>query len=146
MKNEIVSVAKLACFSGRQAWSTQDAKIHPQSLSCIPLYMNASRIKFVLIFLIFTVAFIFGTVYLLAQPAESLLGAESQRGWMRAISTILSPIKIVLMGPLLALIKFLHQDPDTPPPFFLALFVFYWSILALILHFLLSKIYKRRLT
>jgi hypothetical protein len=101
--------------------------------------MIISRIKFVFLFLVFAFAFISGTVFLLDQPAESLLGTESQIGWKSAASTILSPIKIVLMGPLLPFIEFLHQDPDTPPPFFLAMFVFYWSILASILHHLLGK-------
>ena len=103
-----------------------------------------SRIKFVFLFLIFAFAFLFGTNLLLDQPPESFLGAESQVAWKSAVSTILSPIKIILMGPLLPFIKFLHQDPDTPPPFFLVAFAFYWTILALILHYLLSKIKHSR--
>ena len=102
--------------------------------------MNITRIKFVFLFLIFAAAFVFGTSLLLDQPAESLFGSESQVGWKSTVSTILSPVKIILVGPLLPFIKFLRQDPDTPPPFFLAGFAFYWIILALILHYLLSKI------
>jgi len=100
---------------------------------------NIPRIKFVFFFLVFAFAFLFGTDLLLDQPHESLLGSESQVGWKSAISTILSPIKIILIGPLLPFINFLHKDPDTPPPFFLAGFSFYWTILALILHYFLSK-------
>jgi hypothetical protein len=44
-----------------------------------------------------------------------------------------------LIGPLLPFINFLHQDPDTPPPFFLAGFAVYWTILAFGIHFLLGK-------
>jgi len=102
--------------------------------------MNISRIKFVLLFLIFAFAFLFGTNLLLDQPPESFLGSESQVAWKSAVSTILSPVKIILIGPLLPFIKFLHQDPDTPPPFFLAGFAFYWIILALVLHYLFDKI------
>ena len=102
--------------------------------------MNISRIKFVFLFLIFAVAFLFGTNLLLDQPPESLFGTESQVAWKSTVSTILSPIKIILMGPLVPFINFLHQDPDTPPPFFLVGFALYWIILALILHYLLSKI------
>jgi hypothetical protein len=102
--------------------------------------MKISRIKFVLLFLIFAFAFLLGTALLLNQPPESLLGSESQEGWKSAVSTILSPLKIILMGPLLPFIKFLHRDPDTPPPFFLAGFAFYWTILALVLYYLLNKI------
>lgn len=102
--------------------------------------MNASRIKFVFFFLIFVVAFLFGTTLVLDSPPEFLLGSESQVSWKSTVSTILSPIKIVLMGPLLPFIKFLRQDPDTPPPFFLVGFAFYWTILAIIFHYLLNKI------
>jgi hypothetical protein len=106
--------------------------------------MSISRIKFVLLFLIFAFAFLFGTIMLLDQPTESLLGSESQVGWKFTISTILSPIKIALIGPLLPFIKFLHQDPDTPRPFFLVGFTFYWTILALILHAILNKIKRSK--
>jgi len=101
--------------------------------------MNIPRIKFVFIFLIFAFAFLFGTTLLLDQPPESLIGSRSQLEWKSAVSTMLSPIKIILIGPLLPFIEFLHQDPDTPPPFFLAGFAFYWAILALILHHLLKN-------
>jgi hypothetical protein len=102
--------------------------------------MDISRIKFVFLFLVFAFAFLLGTTLVLNQPPESLLGSESQTVGKSVVSTILSPIKIVLIGPLLPFIKFLHQDPDTPPPFFLFGFAFYWTILGLILHYLLSKI------
>jgi len=101
---------------------------------------TTSRIKFVFLFLIFAFAFLFITTSLLDQPPEAFLGSESQIGWKSTVSTILSPIKIILIGPLLPFINFLHQDPDTPPPFFLAGFAFYWTILALLLHYLLGKI------
>ena len=99
-----------------------------------------SRMKFVLLFLIFAGAFVFGTTQLLNQPPESLFGSESQAAWQSAVSKILSPIKIILIGPLLPFINFLHKDPDTPPPFFLVGFAIYWTILALIIHYVVSKI------
>src|SRR5687768_8264857 len=102
--------------------------------------MTISKLKFVFLFLIFAFAFLFGTDLLLNQPAESFLGSASQEAWKSVVSSILSPIKIILIGPLLPFIKFLNQDPDTPPPFFLVGFAFYWTILALTLHYLLSKI------
>ncbi len=106
--------------------------------------MNIPRIKFVFFFLIFAFAFLFGTNLLLDQPPESFLGLESQVSWKSAVSTILSPIKIILIGPLLPFIKFLQQDPDAPPPFFLVGFAFYWTILAVSLHYLLSKLKHAR--
>jgi hypothetical protein len=106
--------------------------------------MNIPAIKFVLFFLIFAFAFLFGTDSLLDQPPESFLGSESQVPWKSRVSTMLSPIKIILIGPLLPFINFLHQDPDTPPPFFLMGFAFYWTILALVLHYLFSRIKQAR--
>ena len=106
--------------------------------------MNIPRIKFIFFFLIFAFAFLFGTNLLLDQPSEAFLGSESQTAWKSVVSTILSPVKIILIGPLLPFINFLRQDPDTPPPFFLIGFAFYWTILALFLHYLLSKIKHSR--
>lgn len=102
--------------------------------------MKISRIKFVFLFLIFGFVFLIGTILLLDQPAESLLATESQVEWQAIVSNILSPIKIILIGPLLPFINFLHQDPDTPPPFFLIGFACYWTVLAIILHYLFGKI------
>src|SRR6478752_6515462 len=105
--------------------------------------MKISRKKFVLLFVIFGFAFLFicnalfgPTVRLIPESAESFLGTESQIGWKRTVSTILYPIKIVLIGPMRPLINL----PDPPPPFLVAGFVLYWTILALIIHYLLSKI------
>jgi hypothetical protein len=106
--------------------------------------MNISRLKFVFFFMVFAFAFLFGTTSLLDQQPESFLGSATQAGWKSVTSTILSPIKIVLIGPLLPFIKFLRQDPDTPPPFFLIGFAVYWTMLALILHYFLGKIKHAR--
>jgi hypothetical protein len=101
--------------------------------------MKISRTAFVLLFLVFGFAFVFGTTSILNLPPESFLGTEAQGTWRSAISTLVSPIKIVLIGPLLPFIKILHKDPDTPPPFFLVMFAFYWAILAVVLHYLLGR-------
>lgn len=97
-----------------------------------------------MLFLVFAFAFLFGTDSLLDQPPESFFGSDSQVGWKSIASIMLSPIKIILIGPLLPFIKFLQQDPDTPPPFFLMGFAFYWTILALIIHYFLGKIRHAR--
>ncbi|WPU91477.1 hypothetical protein SNE25_19345 [Mucilaginibacter sabulilitoris] len=102
--------------------------------------MKTSRTKFVILFLVFSFAFLFGTTLLLDQPPESLVGSASQVTWKATLSTVLSPVKTILIGPLLPFIKYLHQDPDTPPPFFLAMFAFYWTILAIIIYYLVRKI------
>jgi hypothetical protein len=87
--------------------------------------MKTSRIKFVSLFVLGAFVFVTGSSWLLNEPAESIFGSGS------AAALILSPVKMILFGPLLPFIKFLHQDPDTPPPFFLAGFALYWTLLAL---------------
>ncbi|MES3005633.1 MAG: hypothetical protein V4664_01655 [Patescibacteria group bacterium] len=109
--------------------------------------MNISRTKFVVLFLVSAFAFQFISNSLLGSEVrlfpphdESFLRTESLVAWKSAISTILLPIKIVLIGPLLPYIEFLRQEPDTPPPFFLIGFIFYWTLLALIIHYFLGKL------
>jgi hypothetical protein len=104
--------------------------------------MKMPRIKFVILFLVFAFAFLVISTSLLDLPPESFLRSDSQRTWQSVISTILSPVKVVLIGPLVPFINFLHQDPDTPPPFFLIGFALYWCILAFAIHFLMGK-FKR---
>lgn len=107
--------------------------------------MKLSRTKFVSLFLVFGFAYIFATRLILNQMPASLFGSdfgsEPQAAWQSAVSTMLSPVKFVLMGPLRPLFNWmLNQDGDPPPPMLLVMFAFYWSILALVLHYFLSKI------
>src|SRR5690348_8661375 len=97
--------------------------------------MRLTRNRFVLLFLVFGYAFHFLTRFVLNQPPEALWAAPNQQPWQRHASTMLSPIKAVLIAP----INWLQQDPDPPPPFRLILFAVYWSILALGIHRLLSR-------
>jgi hypothetical protein len=97
--------------------------------------MRSTRKKFVLWFLAFGYAFHFVTKFLLNQPPEALWASPDQEAWQRLASMILSPIRVVLVGP----INWLQQDPDPPPPFRLILFAAYWSVLALGIHHLLSR-------
>ena len=97
--------------------------------------MRLTRKKFVLRFLAFGYAFHFVSKFLLNQPPEALWASPDQAAWQRYASTILSPIRVVLVGP----INWLQQDPDPPPPFRLILFAAYGSVLALGLHYILSR-------
>lgn len=97
--------------------------------------MRLTRKKFILRFLAFGYAFHFVTRFLLNQSPEALWASPNQQAWQRHASTILSPIKVVLVGP----INWLQQDPDPPPPFRLILFAAYWSVLALAIHYVLSR-------
>ena len=69
---------------------------------------------------------------------DSFLGTASPIAWKNTVSTIILPIKIVLIGPLLLSTDFLRDDP--PPPFIGIYLIFYWTILASIIHYLLGKI------
>ncbi len=111
--------------------------------------MNISRKKFVIIFIISGFAFLFITTSLLGstgprgfpQPPDSIIrtGGDSGVTWKSTVSTIILPIKIVLMGPLaLPSINFLKEDP--PPPFIGIYLIFYWTILASAIHYLLGKL------
>ena len=111
--------------------------------------MGISRKKFVILFFICGFAFLFVTTTLLGttgprgfpKAPDSVLttGSDSPIAWKRAMSKIIVPIKIVLIGPLaLPQINFLKDDP--PPPFISIYLIFYWTILASILHHLLGKL------
>lgn len=110
--------------------------------------MNISRKKFVFFFLVFGFTFLFVTTSLLGttgprgfpKSPDTLLrtGSESPLVWKRAVSTIILPIKIVLIGPLaLPQVNILKEDP--PPPFIGIYLIVYWSILASSIHYLLGK-------
>lgn len=114
--------------------------------------MDISRKKFVILFMIFGFVFLFVTTTLLGssgfggfpQPPDSLLGMDSPVAWKRTVSTIISPIKVLLIGPIaLPSIHFLEEDP--PPPFVGIYFIFYWTILASGIYYLLGKIKHFRL-
>lgn len=111
--------------------------------------MNISRTKFVILFIVAGFTFLFITTTLLGstgprgfpQPPDSILrtGSDSPVAWKSTVSTIILPIKIVLIGPLsLPQINFLKEDP--PPPFVGIYFIFYWSILALLIYYALGKL------
>jgi hypothetical protein len=106
--------------------------------------MKVSRIKFVSLFLVSGFAYILSTRLILNQMPASLFGSdfgsEPQAAWQSAVSMLLSPVKFVLMGPLRPLFNWmLNQDGDPPPPMLLVMFAFYWTILALVLHYFLSN-------
>lgn len=109
--------------------------------------MTISRKKFVILFIISGFAFLFITTSLLGttgirglpkQP-DTFLGTASEVAWKQTVTKIILPIKVVLVGPIaLPSINFLEEDP--PPPFVGLYFIFYWTILATGIHYLLSKL------
>src|SRR6266566_1145288 len=104
--------------------------------------MRISRTKFVLVFLIAAFAFMFISNALFGTEArvfpwneKSFLGTDSPIAWKSVGYKISYPVKVVLIGPFN---NVFHDDP--PPPLVGAVFALYWSILALILYYLLGKI------
>ena len=105
--------------------------------------MKISGTKFVIVFLIsaFTFQFISNSllvpeVRLFPVNGDWFPGTESPIAWKSTVSTILYPIKIVLVGPLSPLFK----GPDSAPPVLVFAFALYWTAIALVLYYLLSKI------
>jgi hypothetical protein len=110
--------------------------------------MKISRKKFVILFLLCGFAFLFiynvifrSVVRVIPQSGESFLGTESLTGWKSTVSTMLYPVKIVLLGPMLPLINL----PDPPPPFQVIGLAFYWTILALVIYYLIGKVKRPQL-
>ncbi len=102
-----------------------------------------SKTKFIMIFLISGFVFQFisnsllgSEVRLFPVNGEYFPGTGSPIVWKSIVSTILYPVKVVLLGPLLSLFEL----PDPPPPLLVIAFVLYWTLLALILYYLLDKI------
>lgn len=110
--------------------------------------MDISRRKFVILFIVSGFAFLSITTSLLGstgprgfpQSPDSVLmtGGDSPIAWKRAVSAIIAPIKIVLIGPVVPQVSFLQDDP--PPPFIGAYLFVYWILLASGSHALLDKL------
>ena len=104
-----------------------------------------SRTKFVILFLISGFIFLFMATTFLGSTGprgfpkhpDSFLETASPIAWKNTASTIILPIKIVLIGPLLLSADFLRDDP--PPPFIGIYLLFYWTILASIIHYLIGR-------
>jgi hypothetical protein len=94
-----------------------------------------TRKRFFLTFVACAFAFDVATRFLLNQPPNPVWASPEQAAWQRHASTILSPLMLVLTGP----IDWLQQDPDPPPPFRAILCVGYWTIVALLIHQLVSR-------
>jgi hypothetical protein len=108
--------------------------------------MKISRKKFVIIFLVSAFAFQFvsnsvlgAEIQLFPGNGEWYPGIGSPIAWKNMVSSIIYPVKYILIEPL----SFLGQEPDFPPPVLLIAFAIYWVVIALVLHFLFSKLFKR---
>lgn len=111
--------------------------------------MTVSRTKFVIIFIMCAFAFLFvsntlfGTgMHVFPPPPQPWLDTAAPVAWRSVGYEILLPIKVVLVGPMLATGNFLREDP--PPPFVAVVFALYWTLLSLLIYYLISKVSARR--
>lgn len=109
--------------------------------------MKISRTKFVIIFLFSAFAFQFISnsvlgpeVRLFPGNGDWFPGTGSPTGWKSTLAAVLYPVKKALIGPL----WFLTEEPDPVPPFLVLAFAFYWTVIAWVLHYLLSKVIIRK--
>jgi hypothetical protein len=104
--------------------------------------MRISRKRFIIIFLVSAFAFVFITNLLLGPIVNGTWfpGTDSPIAWKRNLAAIIYPIKVVLVGPLAPI----FNDPDPAPPIRALACAVYWTAIALVLHFILSKIYARK--
>jgi hypothetical protein len=103
--------------------------------------MKISRTKFIIIFLVSAFAFVFITNLLLVPiNGDWFPGTNSPTPWKRSLAAIIYPVKVVLVGPLAPI----FNDPDPAPPVRMLACAIYWTVIALVLHFILSKIFIRR--
>lgn len=109
--------------------------------------MKITRTKFVIFFLVSAFAFQFisnsllgSEVRLFPVNGEWFPGTGSPIAWKSTVATIFYPIKIVFIGPL----SHLFKGPDPAPPILIFAFALYWTAMALVLYYLLSKIITRK--
>lgn len=115
-----------------------------------PITMKISLKKFVIGFLVIASVFQFTTNSILGPEIQFFPpdgnwypGEKSPVAWKGTMSSIIYPVKFVLVEPL----TFLAQDPDGAPPVILFFFASYWTAMALILYYviyLFNKIMARK--
>jgi hypothetical protein len=116
------------------------------------IHMKISLKKFVIGFLIIASVFQFATNSILGPELKFYPpdgnwypGEKSPVAWKGTMSSIIYPVKFVLVEPL----TFLAQDRDGAPPVILFLFALYWTAMALILYYviyLFNRIMARKNT
>ncbi|QKJ29095.1 hypothetical protein HQ865_04775 [Mucilaginibacter mali] len=103
--------------------------------------MKISRTKFIITFLVSAFVFL-GITNLLLQPVNGdwFAGTNSPIAWKRNLAAIIYPVKIILVGPLAPV----FNDPDPAPPIRVLACAVYWTVMAFVLHFILSLLIPRK--
>ena len=105
--------------------------------------MNVLRKKFVVIFVAIAFAFI-AITNLLVRPVNGdwFPRTDSPIALKHTLAAVTNPVKMVLFGPLPKIL----DDPDPAPPVRVIASAAYLSLLALVLHFILSKVFPGKKT
>lgn len=103
--------------------------------------MKVSKKKFIIIFLVSAFVFL-GITNLILVPVNGdwFAGMNSPISWKRTLAHIIYPVKIVLVGPLAPV----FNDPDPAPPVRALACAIYWTLLALVLYYVISLIMVRK--
>jgi hypothetical protein len=103
--------------------------------------MRISRTRFVIIFLLSAFGFLFITNLILVPiNGDWFAGTHSPIQWKRNLASAIYPIKFVLVAPL----ALIFNDPDPAPPIRVLACAVYWTAIALVLYFILSKLFVRK--
>jgi len=106
-----------------------------------------SMTNFIIVFVISAFAFQFISnsvlgpeVRLFPANGDWFPGSASLVAWKSTLAAIIYPIKLVLVGPLSPV----FNDPDPAPPILLFAFSLYWTAIASVLYYIISKIFARK--
>lgn len=103
--------------------------------------MKVTRKKFILIFLISAFAFqVITNLLLVPVNGDWFPGTDSPIAWKRTLAAIIYPVKFILVGPLSTVLN----DPDPAPPIRVLACALYWTVIAFVIHFILSRIQTRK--
>jgi hypothetical protein len=104
--------------------------------------MKISKRRFVIIFLVSAFAFnlIFNLILGPVINGDWYPGTDSPITWKHTVASIIYPVKSVLVGPLAQVLN----DPDPAPPIRIIACAVYWTIMALVIYYILDKIIIRK--
>ena len=100
--------------------------------------MKISKTRFIILFLASAFAFniIFNLILGPVINGDWYPGTDSPIAWKRTVAAIIYPVKIVLVGPLAPI----FNDPDPAPPVRALACIVYWTVMALVIYYILDKV------
>lgn len=103
--------------------------------------------RFILVFLVCCFLFQFASNSLLGKEirlfphnGDLYPGMDSPNTWKKVTATIIYPLKFILIAPVSGLTKL----PDPPPPLILLGFAVYWTVIAVVIYYLFTKLIRKQ--